>query len=436
MIPTRRLMGLVGLAALPFVAAIFIPEIWMIGWMINLMIILLGIVDLLITPRPSSLEIVREVSDVLSVGDANPITLRLLNQSKYSLQVELVDEPPTPGEAEGLPIHLTVPPWKDVSARYTFEPYRRGRNQFGDMHLRYTSRLGLWMRVQQRPLEFPIRIYPNIRAVSRFELMTRLNRLEELGLKMHRLRGQGSEFERLREYRVEDEPRQIDWKATARHQSLVSREYNVERNQNIMLLLDCGRSMKNESDGISYMDRSLNAAIMLSYIALGQGDNVSLMAFSNKMERYVRPLRGKPAVQTLIRSTFDIEAQPYAADYSMAVEQLMLRQRKRALVILMTHATDEQHLKTIGRYLRSYRSSHLVLCVFLRDDALEKLAREIPGDDIDAFAVAAAAELLSAQSRQMAELKESGIMVLESVPEDLAAQVINQYLEVKARQLM
>lgn len=436
MIPTKRLMGLVALAALPFVGSIFIPEIWTIGWMINLMIMLLSVVDLLITPSPTHLEIIREVSDVLSVGDTNPVTFRLQNQSKYALEVDLTDETPTPGESDGLPLHLKLPPWKQVDARYTFQPHRRGNNQFGDVHLRYTSRLGLWKRQQQRPLSCPVRIYPNIRAVSRFELMTRLNRLEELGLKMHRLRGQGSEFERLREYRVEDEPRQIDWKATARHQNLISREYNVERNQNIMLMLDCGRSMKNESDGISYMDRSLNAAIMLSYIALGQGDNVSLMAFSNKMERYVKPLRGKPAVQTLIRSTFDIEAQPYAADYSMAVEQLMLRQRKRALVILMTHATDEQHLKTIGRYLRSYRSSHLVLVVFLRDDALETLAREVPESDADAFSSAGAAELLIAQSRQIAKLKESGIMVLESVPEELASQVINQYLDVKARQLM
>ena len=436
MIPTRRLMALVALAALPFLVSIFIPEVRTIGWLINLMIILLCIVDLLITPRPNSLEIVREVSDVLSVGDSNPVTFRLQNQSKYSLLVELTDEPPTPGETDGLPLHLELPPWKQVAARYTFEPYRRGKNQFNDVHFRYLSRLGLWHRADRRRVAFPVKIYPNIRAISRFALMARLNRLEELGLKMHRLRGQGSEFERLREYRIEDEPRQIDWKATARHQALISREYNVEGNQSIMLLLDCGRSMRNESDGISYMDRCLNAAIMLSYIALGQGDNVSLMAFSNKMERYIRPLRGKPAVQTLIRSTYDLEARPYAADYSMAVEQLMLRHRKRALVILMTHATDEQHLKTISRYLRSYRSSHLVLCIFLRDDALEKLAGEVPEDDVAAFSTAAAAELLAAQSRQLATLRDSGIMVLESVPDDLASQVINQYLEIKARQLM
>ena len=120
MIPTKRLMGLVALAALPFVGSIFIPEIWTIGWMINLMIMLLSVVDLLITPSPTHLEIIREVSDVLSVGDTNPVTFRLQNQSKYALEVDLTDETPTPGESDGLPLHLKLPPWKQVDARYTF----------------------------------------------------------------------------------------------------------------------------------------------------------------------------------------------------------------------------------------------------------------------------------------------------------------------------
>ena len=148
------------------------------------------------------------------------------------------------------------------------------------VHLRYPTRLGLWSRQQARPLVTPIRIYPDIRAVYRYELMSRQNRLSEIGVRMVRMPGQGREFERLREFRYGDEIRQIDWKATARQRALISREFNVERNQNIVIMVDCGRFMRNETDGISYLDRALNSAIMLSYIALGQGDNVSLLAFS------------------------------------------------------------------------------------------------------------------------------------------------------------
>ena len=157
------------------------------------------------------------------------------------------------------------------------------------------------------------------------ELLARRNRLAETGLKLSRLRGRGTEFDRLREYRREDEYRQIDWKATARQEQLVSREYVVERNQNILIVLDCGRSMCNELGGISHLDRALNAAIVLSYIALRQGDNVGFLAFSNRAERWVRPVRGAGAIQSIIRHTYDIAPRYEASDYSLMVEELRRR---------------------------------------------------------------------------------------------------------------
>ncbi|MEO1980921.1 MAG: DUF58 domain-containing protein, partial [Fuerstiella sp.] len=139
------------------------------------------------------------------------------------------------------------------------------------------------------------------------------------GTRLQPRRGEGMEFHQLREYHPGDRLRQIDWKATARQRQLIPREFNVERNQNIVLMVDCGRFMRNETDGISYLDQALNSAIMLSYIALGQGDNVSLLAFSNRIERFIRPVRGKPGIQTILRSTYDIQASSKSADYSLAL---------------------------------------------------------------------------------------------------------------------
>jgi uncharacterized protein (DUF58 family) len=194
--------------------------------------------------------------------------------------------------------------------------------------------------------------------------------------------------------------------------------------------------MCNETDGITHLDRGLNAAIILSYIALGQGDNVSLLAFSNRVERAAGPVRGKPAIRTLIRSSFDLEARMEASDYELACEDLMRRQRKRALVVLITHAIDEQHLVSIGRYLRTLVSPHLFLAAFLRDVALAELANRVPRDNVDAYQVAAAAEMMAAQARRVAELREAGILVLETLPGELSSQLINQYLDLKARHLL
>jgi uncharacterized protein (DUF58 family) len=257
-----------------------------------------------------------------------------------------------------------------------------------------------------------------------------------MGLKLWRLRGKEGEFERLREYRRDDELRHIDWRATSKHQKLISREFTTERNQNIVILLDCGRSMLNETEGISHLDRGLNAAIILGYIALGQGDNVSLTAFSNRIERYVGPVRGKSAIQSLIQKTYDLEPRHEASDYGLVCEDLLRRQKKRALVLLITYALDDQHLDAIGRYLRTVISSHLFLCVLVKDLPLVGLAQRVPQTNVEAYQVAAATEMLGAQERRLSALRASGIHATEVIPNELAAEVINQYLDVKARHLL
>ena len=437
MTPRPRLLFFVALAVPVLVASVWMPPLRQIGLLYNLVLVGVCLADCIVTLRLRRLRVEREVPDVLSVGTRNPVELHVHNSSNESITVELLDECPQPGESTGDDdMTLTVPPKQEKTASYRFAPHQRGRSEFPAVHLRCTSRFGFWTLIERRELSSPVRILPDVRAVYRYELMARKNRTEELGFKMHRLRGQGSDFERLRDYRRGDEMRQVDWKATARNQRLISREYNVERNQNIILAIDSGRSMLNESDGISYLDRVLNASIMLSYIALGQGDNVGFLAFSNRIERMVKPVRGKPAIQTMLQHTFDLDARREASDYTQAIEQLTRSYRKRSLIILLTHVVDEQHLDAICEALRAVRSPHLFLCVFLRDVGLATLAERIPETDIESFQNAAAAELLTAIDRRTSTLRDHGIMTLSSLPDHLTADVINGYLDVKARHLM
>lgn len=436
MIPGRRLLVLYALVGAVLAAGIWLPPLALAGLALNCLVTVAAIYDYTLTARPDRIVALREVSEVLSVGAANPVTLGLRNRGARPIVVEVMDEPPEPGRVEGLPFEAVLPPERDVEASYHFYPGRRGPGRFAAVHLRYRSPHGLWVRVHRRPLVTEVRIYPDIRTVRRFDLLARRNRLSEMGLKIWRLRGREGEFERLREYRREDEMRHIDWNATAKHRKLISREFTTERNQNVVILLDCGRSMANETEGISHLDRGLNAAIILAYIALGQGDNVSFIAFSNRVERSAGPVRGKGAVQTLIRQTYDLEPRLEASDYALACEDLLRRQKKRALVLLITYALDEQHLESLGRYLRSLVSSHIFLCVLLKDLPLLELAERSPRTDLQAYEVAAATEMLGAQERRLAALRASGIHATEVVPNELAAEVINQYLDVKARHLL
>jgi len=435
-IPSVRLLWLAALPALPLALAAWAPDLVGVGVILDLVVVLLALGDLLLTPSPSRVELAREVPEVLSAGAPHAVQLHVRNLSRETLDLDLSDEPPVPSDALGMPARLRLPAGKAATVVYQVVPRRRGRNEFTAVHLRFPSRLGFWARQEKRPLVSPVRIYPDIRAVRRFDLLAGRNRLDEIGLKFWRLLGRGGEFERLREHRRGDERRQIDWKATAKQQRLISRQYTVERNQNIYFMLDCGRTMANESDGLSHLDRALNATIILSYIALGQGDNVGLMAFSNKIELVAGPLRGRPGVQTLIQQTFDLHPRIEASDYGMACEELLRRQRKRALVMLVTHALDEQHLGWIARYVRSLAAPHVLLLVFLRDVSLARLAATVPRTDLEAFHVAAAAEMLNAQARAVRELKDAGALVLETLPSQLGSAMINEYLDLKARHLL
>jgi uncharacterized protein (DUF58 family) len=436
MIPSRRLIVVAALLTLPLLTAGLNRSLADAALIANLMVLLLALLDLLISPGPASLEITREISDVLSAGTSNPAALLIRNTSGHGIRITVHDDPGPHCTVEGLPQTVLVTPWKQVQVTYFVRPVRRGASAMVGVHLRYPTRLGLWMRHQIRPLETPLRIYPDIRAVSRYELLARQNRLSEIGVRTRRMPGQGREFERLREFRYGDEVRQIDWKATARQQTLISREFNVERNQNLVIMVDCGRFMRSETDGVSYLDRALNSAIMLSYIALGQGDNVSMLAFSSRIERFIRPVRGKPGVQDLLRSTYDLHASEHASDYSLALEYLTAVQRNRALVILITFVTDEMQLRVIGESLRLRSLPWLSMCVLLQDVGLRQMAHQVPETDLDAFHTAAAAQILSGQSHEVSALRDAGVMIMETPPQLLTEKLINEYLNIKMRNLI
>lgn len=453
MIPSRLLIIVAVLLAIPLMTAgieDLLPA-WLPGLgplqlsgrtvadvalLLNVALVIAAGVDLLISGSPDEIDIDRDLSDVLSVGTSNPVTLTLRSRCRLPLTVTVHDDAGPLCETERLPQTVLLPPWKEQSVHYAVTPRQRGAAELQAVHIRFPTLMKLWTRHHVRPLPSSVRIYPDIRAVYRYELMASRNRLAEIGVRMMRMPGQGREFERLREYRYGDDIRHIDWKATARQRELISREFTVERNQNLVLMIDSGRFMRNETDGISYLDRALNSAIMLSYIALGQGDNVSLMAFSNRIERFVRPVRGKPGIQKILRSTYDIQASSHTADYNLALEYLSTVQRKRALVILITFVTDDTQLDVIGEGLRLRSLPYLPMCVLLQDVGLRRMAEEVPKTDLDAFHAASAAQILTGQAEKVAALRDDGVLMVNTPPALLTEKLINEYLTIKTRNMI
>lgn len=436
MMPRLLLLVLFGAAGLPFAVAPFLPAAGTVGVFLTVLVLVAALVDLAISPSLARIEVRRDAKDVQSLAARNAVRLWFVNRNRRPVLVEAHDETPQPGTVYDLPFEIALQPNRRQYSVYHVEPHHRGKYRFGTVFLRSRSRLRLWTLQDERPLPQPVRVFPNIQAVHGMELLARKNRIAQAGVQLSRLRGRGTEFDRLREYRREDEFRSIDWKATARHQDIISREYVVERNQSVLLVLDSGRSMCNELDGLTHFDRALNAAILLSYVALRQGDSVGVMACSNQVDAWIPPLRGPRAIQSLIGRVYDLEPRYEATDYALMVEQIRRRHRKRSLVVLLTHALDELHLDAISRHARQLRSPHLVVAAFLRNVPLHERVNTVPRTDLEAFQVAAAAEMAASQTAQIAELQQSGLLIIDTLPEQLTANLITRYLDIKARHLL
>jgi uncharacterized protein (DUF58 family) len=254
------------------------------------------------------------------------------------------------------------------------------------------------------------------------------------------MRGGENEFERLREYERDDQFRDIDWKATARRGRLIVRQYQQERNQTVVCLLDCGRLMTAESQGLTQLDHALNAILMLSHVAARAGDQLGLMAFDAKVRAYLPPAGGRRAAQRIARETYDLHPALVETDFEAAFGHLGTRLRKRALVLLFTQVIDDLAARALLRQVRRLPARHLPVCVIFRDPDLDRLA-EPPGGlgaapDGELYVAAAAAETVLWRERLVRDLKQGGALVLHVPPAQATPAVIDRYLRIKAQHLL
>jgi uncharacterized protein (DUF58 family) len=256
------------------------------------------------------------------------------------------------------------------------------------------------------------------------------NRLSQIGVLQRRRRGQGLEFHQLRDYRQDDSPRQIDWSATARARRLIAREYQDERDQQVVLVLDCGQRMRARDGAMSHFDHALNALLLLAYVALRQGDAVGVGTFAHDRPRFLPPRKSIATVSSLMHGLFDLQPSLQTPDYLGAATDLGRRLTKRALIVVATTVRDEDSdaLQEAGRMLRR---KHAVVVANLREAALTRAKeRPIAGLD-DALVYAAATDYLERRRRTIATLRRSGVRIIDVPPAGLARHLVNQYWEIK-----
>jgi len=372
----------------------------------------------------------REVMPALALGSPAPVTVELHNPLGFPRPVRVFDHHPPAAAQAGLPHALCLPATGWARLTYRLRPLARGAHAFGPVQIRIASPLRLWWRDAKVPVATAVRVYPNFAAVMKYSLLAQDRRLGDMGIRRRRRRGEGLEFHQLREYREGDALRQVDWKATARMGKLISRDYQEERDQRVVFLIDCGRRMRAADGHVSHFDHTLNAVLLLAHVALRQGDAVGLMTFSGP-ERWLAPRKSVASVNRLLNVLYDLQPGLDAPDYSAAATRLLARERRRALVVLVTNVRDEDTDDLLPA-LALLRRRHLVLLASLQETALRE-ALATPVDDFDAaLEHAATHHYLAHREAAHERLRRSGVYTVDAPPPDLPVHMVNRYLELKS----
>ena len=394
------------------------------------MLVAAAVIDsvLLLTVRTPEVE--RTVPGSVSLSTWVDVHLTFRNlRSRSPLRIRVYDHHPQTAAADGLPQDVTVKPGHFVDMTYAIKPSERGPMVFKSCELRMTSPLRLWWRRRFVPVETEVRTYPNYSTISKLLAFEVDNRLQLAGVRLTRRRGQGIEFEQLRDYRHGDSLRSIDWKATARVRRLSAREYQDERDQQIVFMLDAGRRMIAKDAELSHFDHALNAMLLLSYVALNQGDAAGVMTVAEN-RKWLPPTKGVGAINGILNHVYDTQPQPIEIDYVAAATELAVRQRRRSLIVILTNVREEdsEDLRTATELLKR---RHLVILGSLRERALdESLDKKIHGFD-DALLYAATNQYLETRRASQDLLRARGIFVEDCLSDELPAQITNRYLAIK-----
>ncbi len=396
-------------------------------------LVLLVLVERTTGVRRQWIEVERTLPDKVCVGEENACALTFRSFAWMPLRVWAIEGWPSEFEVEPGELTARVDGYGSETVKYVLRPGGRGEFDLGPVQVRVRSPLGLIERRLSFGEKTKVRVYPNLKDLRRYDLLSRRRLLSQQGIRAVRRVGEGREFERLREYSPGDEYRIIDWKATARRRRPVSRVHETERGQNIMILLDAGRLMAAATGRLTKLDFAINAALMLGYVALRNNDRVGLAVFSSDVESFALPRAGKAALSRLMDALVPLQPRLTFSNYRAAVEAVSRKMRRRALVVMYTDLADPEAMEEIVSVFPLLRRSHLPLCVSYRDPALLDLAGAPPARNA-LYEHVAAMEMVAERRKALGDLRAKGVSIVDVPPEEIAVASVNRYLSLKRMQ--
>ena len=383
----------------------------------------------LVTLRRPELEVDRELDPHLALGVRQKVLIRISNRDTRRLRFWVTDFAPAQIQMDGLPVAVRLGPQENLKLRYRVIPRRRGPAEFGRVGCRVLSNWGIWEKTYYYAEPQQARVYPNYKPLFRSSFIGSEQLYVDLGLQLRQRRGEGTDFHQLRDFRVGDSLRQVDWRATARFRKPISREYQEERDQQVVFLLDCGRRMRARDGEISHFDHALNALLVSAFVALRQGDSVGLLSFAGQ-PRWVAPVKGRHQVTQLLDQVYDLDSAAITSDYLDVARQLLSRQSRRSLVILIS-SLEPQDSDDLVQAARLMSRHHLVMVASMRQQVLtDTLAADVVSID-DALKYCGVSRHLQEQAAMYAQLRSDNVIVADTVPAQMHATLITEYMALK-----
>ena len=432
---TRRALWAGAALALCGALGFWVP--WALDAMLLADVALLGAVwlDALRAVPPGSwqLRVVRDAPPALSVGRTGDVGYRWINAARRSARLRVREVRPDLLGGTQPPRRIRIPARGEAHETLAVRAVRRGRETAGALVVDSIGPFGLGVRRGTIQLPWEAAVFPPLLTIRLRASVTRALRRREQGIKPIRQLGEGRLFESLREWVPGDDLRHIDWKATAKRRKVITRQYEAERRQQVLLVLDTGRLLTAEIAGVSRLDHVVQAALELAYAAAQHDDNVGVMAFADGVQHFVAPQRGRLGLKRVLDVLAVVEPKLVEPDYPGAFRYLAAKNRKRALTVLFTDVIDRFASDALVAHVASLRPRHLPLAVTLRNPELDAVATLRPAAARDAFRKAAAEELLRAREEALGHMRRAGVLVLDVPPERAAHAVVAKYLELKRR---
>ena len=417
--------------------AFFFPELtWFAHGLLCLLVVLFIVDSLLLFNQKDAIYSQRILPEKLSNGDENSVKIDIKNNYPFRVDLKIIDEIPFQFQKRDFLIKKTILPQGSSFFEYILIPKERGEYVFGWLNIYAKSPIGLVSRKFVFQKEASLPSYPSFVHLRKYELMALQNEFLLGGIKKIRKLGHTMEFEQIRDYVQGDDIRSINWKATSKANKLMVNQYQDERSQRIYMLIDKGRTMQMPFKGLSLLDYSINAVMALSHIILKKSDRAGMMTFSQKTENKVQAEQKSGQLKKISEALYNIKTNFYESDFSRLYQDVKTTINQRSLVLLFTNFETLDAVNRQMKYLRGIARNHLLVVIFFKNSELNDLMNKKPENIQEVYDEIIAEKLEFEKKLIIQELRKYGIFTVYTLPENLNIEVINKYLEIKARGIL